>query len=82
MAIYEYEGLMGRCKSYEVVSIAILHAIQVGRTVVINIDGINPQTIEDYILARTKLTVEVLTFVISPSGIPYVVRRLPIIGQG
>ena len=51
---------MGSGKSYEVVSSVILPAIQAGRRVVTNIDGINPQAIEDYILARTKLTTDQL----------------------
>lgn len=60
MAINAYTGLMGSGKSYEVVSSVILPAIQAGRRVVTNIDGINPQAIEDYILARTKLTADQL----------------------
>jgi zona occludens toxin len=66
MAINAYTGLMGSGKSYEVVSSVIVPAIQAGRRVVTNIDGINPQAIEDYILARTKLTAddlgEIVTF--------------------
>jgi zona occludens toxin len=66
MAINAYTGLMGSGKSYEVVSSIILPAIQAGRRVVTNIDGINPQAIQDYILERTKLTAdklgEIVTF--------------------
>lgn len=51
---------MGSGKSYEVVSSVILPAIQAGRRVVTNIDGINPQAIEEYILARSKLTADQL----------------------
>jgi zona occludens toxin len=60
MAINAYTGLMGSGKSYEVVSSVIVPAIQQGRRVVTNIDGINPQAIQDYILERTKLTADKL----------------------
>jgi zona occludens toxin len=60
MAINAYTGLMGSGKSYEVVSSVIVPAIQAGRRVVTNIDGINPQAIQDYILSKTKLTVDQL----------------------
>jgi zona occludens toxin len=66
MAINAYTGLMGSGKSYEVVSSVIIPAIQAGRRVVTNIDGINPQAIQDFILERTKLTAdrlgEIVTF--------------------
>jgi zona occludens toxin len=60
MAINAYTGLMGSGKSYEVVSSIIVPAIQAGRRVVTNIDGINPQAIQDYILSKTKLTADQL----------------------
>jgi zona occludens toxin len=66
MAINAYTGLMGSGKSYEVVSSVIVPAIEAGRRVVTNIDGINPQAIHDYILKRSKLTAdqlgEIVTF--------------------
>jgi zona occludens toxin len=60
MAINAYTGLMGSGKSYEVVSSIIVPAIQAGRRVVTNIDGINPQAIQDYIVSKTKLTADQL----------------------
>ncbi len=60
MAINLYTGVMGSGKSYEVVSSVILPAIQAGRRVVTNIDGINPQAIEEYILSRSQLAADQL----------------------
>lgn len=65
MAINAYTGLMGSGKSYEVVSSVIVPAIQAGRRVVTNIDGINPQAIQDYILGRTKLTADKLGTIVT-----------------
>lgn len=65
MAINAYTGLMGSGKSYEVVSSIIIPAIQAGRRVVTNIDGINPQAIHDYILSRTQLTADKLGSIVT-----------------
>lgn len=53
MAINCYTGLQGSGKSFEVVSSVIVPAVLQGRRVVTNIDGINPEAIEKY-LVETK----------------------------
>lgn len=55
MAINAYVGLMGSGKSYEVVSSIILPAVQSGRRVVSNIDGLNPDAIYSYLEEKTSL---------------------------
>lgn len=49
MAINCYSGLQGSGKSYEVVSSVLLDAIQHGRRVVTNVDGIDQDKIHDYL---------------------------------
>jgi len=52
MAINCYCGLQGSGKSYEVVSSVLLDAIQHGRRVVTNVDGIDQDKIHDYLIER------------------------------
>lgn len=52
MAISAYTGLQGSGKSYEVVSHVIVKAVDLGRRVVSNIEGLNPQRIRDYVLEQ------------------------------
>ena len=52
MAINVYTGLMGSGKSYEVVASVIVPAIEKGRRIVTNIDGINEKEIHKYILKK------------------------------
>ena len=54
MAINAYIGLMGSGKSFEVVASVILPAIRSGRTVVTNIDGINPEAVNEYLIQKYK----------------------------
>jgi zona occludens toxin len=50
MAINAYTGLMGSGKSFEVVASVIVPAVKLGRRVVTNIDGIQPEAIYEYLI--------------------------------
>lgn len=50
MAINAYTGLMGTGKSFEVVASVIVPAVKLGRRVVTNIDGIQPEAIYEYLV--------------------------------
>lgn len=50
MAINAYTGLMGSGKSYEVVASVVLPAVEAGRRVVTNVDGINGDLICAYLV--------------------------------
>lgn len=54
MAINAYCGLQGSGKSYEVVSAVIMPAIEAGRRVVTNIDGIDEASIHAYVQSLQK----------------------------
>lgn len=54
MAINVYTGLMGGGKSYEVVASVILPAIEQGRRVVTNVDGINEELIRAHLIKVCK----------------------------
>lgn len=54
MAINCYCGLQGSGKSYESVSGPIMQAIEAGRNVVTNIDGINEEKIHEYLIRVRK----------------------------
>jgi len=58
MAINAYCGVMGSGKSYEVVQGPLLDAIEKGRRVVTNVDGINEERIHEYLLKRGKGVLE------------------------
>lgn len=52
MTVSLYTGHVGSGKSYEVVKFVILPALERGRAVVSNIDGLNQQAISDYLEAQ------------------------------
>jgi zona occludens toxin len=60
MAINAYTGLMGTGKSFEVVASVIVPAVKAGRRVVTNIDGIQPQSIYDYLVNVKSCDVDTL----------------------
>lgn len=68
MAINAYTGLMGSGKSYEVVSSIILPAVRLGRRVVTNIDGINPEAIYEYLEKKYSIDRNALGKIISVSN--------------
>lgn len=54
MAINAYTGLMGSGKSYEVTASVVVTAVEKGRRVVTNIDGISEEKIHDYLAKKGK----------------------------
>lgn len=68
MAINAYTGLMGSGKSYEAVSSVIVPAINTGRRVVTNIDGIDGEAIRAYCIDKLKTDPMQLGEVISVSN--------------
>lgn len=52
MAINAYTGLMGSGKSYEVTASVVVTAVEKGRRVVTNIDGISEEKIHDYLAKK------------------------------
>lgn len=52
MAINAYTGLMGSGKSYEATASVVLPAVQSGRNVVTNIDGISEDAIHAYLIKK------------------------------
>lgn len=60
MPINVYTGLMRSGKSYEVVSTVILDAIEQGRRVVTNVDGINNELIRAYVAEKRHKPLESL----------------------
>lgn len=55
MSISAYTGVMGSGKSYEVVAFVIVPAVAVGRRVVTNISGIQPDAIRDFVQKQYKV---------------------------
>ncbi len=60
MPINVYTGLMRSGKSYEVVSTVILDAIEQGRRVVTNVDGINNDLVRAYVADKRQKPLEAL----------------------
>lgn len=58
MAIEVYTGLLSGGKSYEVVASVILPAIEQGRRVVKNVDGINEELIRAHLVKVRKANPE------------------------
>jgi zona occludens toxin len=54
MTISAYTGLQGSGKSYEVVSEVVVDAVRAGRHIVTNLEGLNAEAIEAYILRKYK----------------------------
>lgn len=60
MAINAYTGLMGSGKSYEAVESVVIPAVEKGRRVVTNIDGINGDLIRQYLVDKKKVDINKL----------------------
>ncbi len=55
MAINAYTGLMGSGKSFEVTASVIVPAVEKGRRVVTNIEGINEAKIHEYLISKKSV---------------------------
>lgn len=60
MSVNAYCGVMGSGKSYEVVSGPLLDAVERGRRVVTNIDGVNEEAIHEYLHDKRGVPLDLL----------------------